>query len=81
MMLFLMPKQNNEENMIRKHIKPPQIELPPKPVKPERGEEPKDAPLPPLPELPKNLDDMREQLNQLDKEIHMLQERWSQKKR
>ena len=67
--------------MIDKHIKPPQIELPPKPVKPERGEEPKDAPLPPLPELPKNLDDMREQLNKIDEEIHKLNNRWSQKRK
>ena len=67
---------NGEIEHMKKHIKPPQIVRPPKPVKPEKVEEPEDAPLPPLPELPKNIDDMREQLNQLDKEIHMLKVKW-----
>jgi len=77
-------KELKKENGIiridmKKHIKPPQIIRPPKPPKPEKVEEPPDAPLPPLPELPKNIDDMKEQLNQIDKEIHMLRSKLADK--
>ena len=64
---------------MKKHVKPPKVIRPPKPPKPEPVEEPPEPVLPPLPELPKNIDDMKEQLNQIDKEIHMLRSKLANK--
>jgi len=70
---------NGEINNMKKHQIPPIPKENPRPPKAKKPKDAPDAPLPPLPELPKNIDDMKEELNQLDKEIHMLRSKLADK--
>ena len=72
---------NGEITDMKKHQIPSPPAQVPKPGKPTKLPEPIEPKEPKLPDIPKSIEKMKEQLNQIDKEIHMLNERWSQKRR